>query len=70
VIMDLAAGDEIHLARDINGSGIESAADLASLVTGDATSTTITIGTDTIRIQGMDKDEFLSNISNYVKIVG
>jgi hypothetical protein len=38
-------------------------------VSGDSTFTTITIGTDTIRIEGMDAAKFASEIATWVKIV-
>jgi Ca2+-binding RTX toxin-like protein len=73
VITDLAAGDQIHikagLKADVDSQPINSVADIAGLVTGDATGTTITIGANTIRIEGMDKDAFLAQISAWVKIV-
>jgi Ca2+-binding RTX toxin-like protein len=74
VITDFGKGDQLWLAHDVNGSGICKAADLASHVTGGvgmdgAKYTLITIGEDTIRIEGMDKDDFLHKLSDWVKIV-
>jgi Ca2+-binding RTX toxin-like protein len=69
VITDLAAGDQIHIKAGLNDLPINSVADIAGLVTGDANGTTITIGENTIRIEGMDKDAFLAQISDWVKIV-
>jgi Ca2+-binding RTX toxin-like protein len=74
VITDFGKGDQLWLAHDVNGSGICKPADLASHVTGGvgmdgAKYTLITIGEDTIRIEGMDKDDFLHKLSDWVKIV-
>jgi Ca2+-binding RTX toxin-like protein len=73
-LADFGEGDQIWLARDINGSGITAAADLAPWITGGVSSdggayTLIRIGEDSIRIEGVDKDDFLSNLNAWVKIV-
>jgi Ca2+-binding RTX toxin-like protein len=72
VIMDFGkAGDELWLSKNINGSGIHDAADLQSLgmISGTSTYTVITIGSDSIKIMGVSKDDFLANMSTWVKIV-
>jgi Ca2+-binding RTX toxin-like protein len=72
VIMDFGkTGDELWLSKNINGSGIHDATDLQSLgmVSGTSSYTMITIGPDTIKIMGVSKDDFLANISTWVKIV-
>ncbi|MBX6745840.1 MAG: calcium-binding protein [Acetobacteraceae bacterium] len=74
VITDLGKSDQIQLQANLNGSGISSVDDVAAHVTGGVGAggvkyTLITIGTDTIKIQGVDKDDFLHNISTWVKIV-
>jgi Ca2+-binding RTX toxin-like protein len=74
IIADFGKGDQLWLAHDVNGSGIAKPADLASHVSGGvgmngAKYTLITIGEDTIRIEGMGKDDFLHKLSDWVKIV-
>lgn len=73
VITDFAKGDQLWITHNLNGSGIQKAADLASHVSGGAAGgvkyTLITIGHDTIRLDGVDKDMFLKNLSDWVKIV-
>ena len=75
VISDFGSGDQINLARDLNGTGIASAADLVRLnmVSGGTTAagtkfTVIAIGGDTIRLERMDHNEFISQISDLVKV--
>lgn len=76
IIKDFGTGDEIWLKAGLNGSGIGSANDLVSQghISGGvdpATSqpfTTITIGSDTIRIDGIDSSTFSANVSSWVKV--
>ena len=73
-LADFGRGDQLWLARDINGSGLATAADLAPMVSGGASAdggryTLIRIGEDSIRIEGVDKDEFLGNLEAWVKII-
>lgn len=74
VIKDIGAGDQIWLKAGLNGSGITKAADVKALLGGgvDPNSgmpyTTITIGSDVIRIENMDQATFEANISTWVKI--
>ncbi len=74
VIADLAAGDQIWLKADINGSGIASASDLVTqgLVSGGVENgkayTLIQIGSDSIRIENMDAEAFKAAIATWVKI--
>ncbi len=70
VIRDFGAGDQIWLASNLNGSGIGSAQDLVDLglITGSATETIITIGSDSIRIEGQDVNSFIASINSLVKV--
>lgn len=69
-IADFTGGkDEIWLTANLNGSGIGKAADVAQFVTGDASATTITIGEDSIRLEGVGKDDFLQHLTAWVKVV-
>jgi Ca2+-binding RTX toxin-like protein len=69
VIKDFADGDSILLTNDINGSGIATPDDVASLVSGTDTQTVITFANgNTITIDGVGKDDFLTNIADYVKV--
>ena len=68
-----AAGDRINLAADLNGTGIETAADVRALVSGGTTETgtkytLITVGEDTIRLDKVDPNDFLSNIESWVRV--
>jgi Ca2+-binding RTX toxin-like protein len=62
-------GDQLMISADINGSGIYKAADLAKYVSGNSHFTQITIGDDTIRLEGVSAGDFLGHLSNFVKIV-
>ena len=73
VISDFGPGDRINLATNLNGTGIASAADVRSMVTGGTTETgskftLITIGTDTIRLEKVDHNEFVAQIDVWVKV--
>jgi Ca2+-binding RTX toxin-like protein len=68
-IADFGHGDQIMMTSNINGSGITTPNDLAPFISGNHNLTKITIGENTIMIQGVDKDAFLHDISNWVKIV-
>ena len=77
VISDFGPGDQINLARDLNGTGIEKAQDLLTAddvsITGGTTATgtkftVITIGDDTIRLEKMDHNDFINQIGNWVKV--
>ena len=70
-----AAGDRITLAKDLNDTGIASARDLVTkgMVTGGVSEagtkyTLITVGEDTIRLDKVDPNDFLSNIESWVKV--
>lgn len=73
VIANFSKGDQLWLTHDLNGSGIKTAADLACHVSGGVSAagkyTLITIGQDTIRLEGVDKDTFLKHLEDWVKIV-
>jgi len=73
VIANFAKGDQLWLTQDLNGSGIKTAADLAAHVSGGVSSgikyTVISVGQDTITLMGVDKDDFLKNLDDWVKIV-
>lgn len=70
VVADFQGGkDVIALVSGLNGSDITTAADVASHVTGNAHHTTITIGEDTIRLEGVGKDDFLQHLTAWVKVV-
>lgn len=61
--------DTLEIEANINGLPITSAADLAGYVGGSASSATITLGADTIRLVGVSKADLLANLNDYVKIV-
>lgn len=70
VISDFAGGkDQIWLAANINDSGINNPLDVAQFVSGDASQTTIRIGEDSIRLDGVGKDDFLQHLTTWVKVV-
>lgn len=74
VIKDIGSGDQIWLTSNINNSGITSASDVTNFLGGGTDPgtglpfTTITIGSDVIRIDNMDQSTFEANISTWVKI--
>ncbi|WP_052389481.1 calcium-binding protein [Belnapia moabensis] len=68
-ITDFSTGDKLMFAQDINGSGIMTPKDLAPYVSGDHGVTKITIGDNTIVLNGMDKDVFLDHLTQWVKIL-
>ena len=75
VISDFGTGDQINLARNLNGTGITSAAELATrgMVTGGTTEagtkfTVITVGEDTIRLEKVDHTDFINQIGTWVKV--
>ncbi len=75
VISDFGPGDRINLASGLNNTGISSAADLVTkgMVTGGTTDagtkfTVITVGTDTIRLERMDHNDFINQIATWVKV--
>lgn len=75
VITDFGDGDTIHLAAGLNGSDIQTAADVARFVTGGVTDagtayTLISIGGDTIRLERVEAADFLANLPDLVRIVG
>jgi hypothetical protein len=69
VIADFSKADQIWLTANINNSGISNAREVAQYVSGDASHTTIKIGDDSIRLDGVGKDDFLSHLTTWVKIV-
>lgn len=76
VITDLGKSDQIWLQKGLNGL-VNSAEDLAQpgivsggVGPGGTKFTVITIGNDSIKLMGVDKDDFLSHLSTYVKIIG
>lgn len=70
VIGDFRGGtDQLWLTANLNGSGISNVRDVAKFVTGNDHQTTIKIGDDTIRLDGVGKDDFLSHLSTWVKVV-
>ncbi|MGG5819304.1 calcium-binding protein [Falsiroseomonas sp. HW251] len=69
VVLDFQKGDTIAIQANINGTGITKAADLAGYVSGNAASSTITIGDDTIKLVGVSKSDLLAHLNDYVKIV-
>jgi Ca2+-binding RTX toxin-like protein len=69
LIDDFGQGDQLMISADINGSGIYKASDLAQFVSGNGNHTMITIGGDSIRLEGISADDFLHHLTNFVKIV-
>ena len=70
VISDFGVGDRLFLAHDLNGSGIAKAQDLVKnhMVSGDAHHTVITIGQDSITLDGVSVQSFTAMIDSFVKI--
>ena len=77
VISDFGPGDRINLAAHLNGTTIQDAKDLLTAdgvaITGGTTAagtkfTVIAIGGDTIRLEKMDHNEFISQITTWVKV--
>ncbi len=73
VIMDFSRNDQIWLKANLNGSNIHTAEQVANFVEGGVGPggvkyTKITIGENSITLQGVDKDDFLNNLSSWVKI--
>ena len=70
VVLDFQPGtDVLSIEAHINGLAISTAADLARHVSGDAISSTITLGSDTIKLVGVSKADLLGHLDQYVKIV-
>jgi Ca2+-binding RTX toxin-like protein len=69
VIDDFSGKDQIWLTANINNSGISNARDVAQFVSGDASHTTIRIGEDSIRLEGIGKDDFLQHLTSWVKVI-
>ncbi|MBK1662513.1 calcium-binding protein [Paracraurococcus ruber] len=70
VIEDFTGGkDQIWLFANINNSGIANANDVKQYVSGNAGQTVITIGDDSITLDGVGKDDFLQHITQWVKII-
>jgi len=61
--------DTLQIEAGINGLPISKASDLAAYIGGSATSPTITLGDDTIRLVGVSKEDLIQHINQYVKIV-
>ena len=75
VIGDFGPGDQINLARNLNGTGINAPADLVTMgmVSGGTTATgtkftVITIGADTIRLEKVDPNDFINQIGTWVQV--
>jgi len=68
-IADFGKGDQLQFSVNVNGSGILTPGDLAPFVTGGPGFTRITIGDSSVTIAGLDKDDFLKDLSHWVKIV-
>jgi Ca2+-binding RTX toxin-like protein len=62
-------GDQLMVSADINGTGIYKASDLAKFVSGNGHYTQITIGGDSIRLEGVSAENFLHHLTQFVKIV-
>jgi len=74
VVLDFTRNvDTISIDAGINGLSIATPADLASRITGGGSGlssySVITLGTDTIKLNGISKADLLSNLTQYVKIV-
>jgi Ca2+-binding RTX toxin-like protein len=67
-IADLSKGDQLMFAANVNGSGILTPGDLAPFVSGGAGFTRITIGDSSITLHGVGKDDFLGDLTHWVKI--
>ncbi|HYZ33829.1 MAG TPA: hypothetical protein VE684_16290 [Crenalkalicoccus sp.] len=69
VVMDFHSGDLLAIQSNINGLSITSATDLVPHISGDASSSVITLGQDTIKLIGISKADLLGHLDQYVKIV-
>ncbi len=69
VVMDFQSGDTLSIQSHINGLNISNPSDLVSHISGNAISSTITLGTDTIKLIGVSKSDLIAHIDQYVKIV-
>jgi Ca2+-binding RTX toxin-like protein len=70
VVLDFQKGqDVLQIQANINGLRIASPSDLARFVSGDAGSSEIKLGSDTIKLVGVSRADLLGNIGDYVKIV-
>jgi Ca2+-binding RTX toxin-like protein len=70
VVLDFQKGvDKLEIQANINGLGIATPGDLAPYISGNAVSAEIKLGGDTIRLVGVSRNDLLSNLSDYVKIV-
>lgn len=61
--------DKLEIEAGINGLAITKASDVVAYIGGSAASPTITLGSDTIQLVGVSKDDLIAHINNYVKIV-
>ena len=61
--------DTLSIQSHINGLDIVKPGDLAAYISGTGTTSTITLGSDTIRLTGISKSDLLAHLDQYVKIV-
>ncbi|MBR0681718.1 calcium-binding protein [Roseomonas eburnea] len=71
VVLDFRPGDDvIAIQANINGTGINSADDLADRISSSGTGAVIDLGDgDQIKLVGVSSEDLLNNLSSYVKIV-
>lgn len=70
VVLDFQKGvDTLQIQANINGLRIRQPEDLARFVSGDAASSEIRLGPDTIKLVGVSRADLLGNLSDYVRIV-
>lgn len=71
LIIDFAIGtDTLQIVSGINGTGIASASDVAAFVTDDGSgNAVITLGSDTITLQGLSVTDVQNNIDSIVSVV-
>lgn len=70
VVLDFQKGvDTLQIQANINGLRITRPEDLARFVSGDAASSEIRLGPDTIKLVGVSRADLLGNLSDYVRIV-
>jgi hypothetical protein len=68
VVVDFHDGDTIHIAHNINGLHIASAADLLPHVTDDNGNAVITLGHESITLMNIKAEDIQANPSGYFHI--
>lgn len=70
VILDFHGGeDKLAIKADINGLTLKSTDDLVSHISGNGHNAVITLGHDSIKLQGISRDDLVQHLKDYVKLV-